>query len=312
MVISFSSASLNTTELYLSTTRSRQYRLSRLNCCDYHMEIIVQGLPMEDTGFTQKLEIKFENRKPVLVEDLSNALLSVSDQYARFVETTTTERYVTTSELFVKDVRSGSMVFDIVGVAMPIIPLLWEGGSLSEWVGVAKGTMDWLLAKKSTPPVETTKPDLQNWMAIMQPVAKDHGAQLIFSASGNATVTNNLIITSAEAGTAQKTLQRLLAEADTPANHVHRRKVMIWYQTRFDSTDTGDKVIIEDISTKPTKVIFENQAVKAAMLRGDPRFIKPWNELAYIVDVRVQTVRGVPKLYEVVDYHDEHTFDPND
>ena len=87
---------------------------------------------------------------------------------------------------------------------------------------------------------------------------------------------------------------------------------MTWYQTRFDSTDTGDKVIIEDISTKPTKVIFENQAVKTAMLRGDPRFNKPWNELAYIVDVRVQTVRGVPKLYEVVDYHDEHTFDPAD
>jgi len=88
---------------------------------------------------------------------------------------------------------------------------------------------------------------------------------------------------------------------------------MTWYQTRFDTqSDTGDKAIIEDISRKAAKVIFENNAVKSAMLRGDARFDKPWNELAYVVDVRVQTVGGIPRLYEIIDYHSEHTFDPAD
>ena len=267
---------------------------------------------MLELDFRNKLEIKFENRKPVLLDDLSNALLSVGDEYARFVEATTTERYVATNELFVKEVRTGSLVFELITVSVPVLPLLWEGGSLKEWVEVAKGTMEWLLKKSEKPPVEVSKPDLQNWNAIMEPVAKDHGSLLIFSASGSATVTNNIIITSEEAGTAQQTLRELLAKQDSPTNQIYRNKVMTWYQTRFDDSDRGDKAVIEDISKKPTKVIFENQSVKTAMLRGDPRFNRPWNELAYVVDVKVQTVRGVSKLYEVVDYHEEHTFDPNE
>jgi hypothetical protein len=267
---------------------------------------------MLEVDFVNKLEIKFENNKPVLLDDLSNALLSVSDEYARFIGATTTERYVATSELFVKEVRTGSMVFELVTAAVPIIPLLWQGGSLKEWVEVAKGTMEWLLHRSPTPPVQLTRPDLHNWNSIIEPVAKDHGSQLIFSVSDNATVVNNFIITSEEAEVAQGRLRQLIASEETPTNQIHRRKVMTWYQTRFDDTDKGDKVIIEDISRKPTKVIFENQAVKTAMLRGDARFNRPWNELAYIVDVRVQTVRGAPRLYEIVDYLYEHTFDPNE
>lgn len=85
---------------------------------------------------------------------------------------------------------------------------------------------------------------------------------------------------------------------------LHRSKrVMYWYQTKFDDeSHTGDKAVIESISKKPIKVIFENNAVKKAMLKGDSRFSKPWNELAYLVDVRVQTVRDEPKVYTIINY----------
>lgn len=46
------------------------------------------------------------------------------------------------------------------------------------------------------------------------------------------------------------------------------------------------------------------------MLKGDSRFSKPWNELAYLVDVRVQTVRDEPKVYTIINYFDDETFDP--
>ena len=88
---------------------------------------------------------------------------------------------------------------------------------------------------------------------------------------------------------------------------------MVWYQTKFDSeSHTGDKAIIEAISKKAVKVIFDNNAVKEAMLRGDERYSKPWHKLAYIVDVEVQTVNGTPKLYTVLKYYQEDTFDLDD
>ena len=88
---------------------------------------------------------------------------------------------------------------------------------------------------------------------------------------------------------------------------------MVWYQSKFDTySSTGDKAVIESISKVPVKVIFENNAVKKAMLAGDTRYLKQWHELAYIVDVIVQTVQGVPKVYTIINYHDENTFDPNE
>ena len=45
---------------------------------------------------------------------------------------------------------------------------------------------------------------------------------------------------------------------------------------------------------------------------GDERFGKSWHELAYIVDVSVQTIQGVPKVYTILNYYDDETFDPDD
>lgn len=58
---------------------------------------------------------------------------------------------------------------------------------------------------------------------------------------------------------------------------------------------TGDKATIEDITKRPLKVIFENNAVKEAMLGGDAKFKKPWHKLAYVVDVEVQTINREAK-----------------
>lgn len=88
---------------------------------------------------------------------------------------------------------------------------------------------------------------------------------------------------------------------------------MHWYQTKFDNeSHTGNKAIIESISKRPQKVIFENNAVKESMLHGDKRFNKPWQELAYVVDVEVQTVNGEPKMYTVLRYYPDQTIDPNE
>lgn len=147
----------------------------------------------------KKLEITFKNNHPVVLNDLSLSLFSVGQQYERFIESSTTAAYGPSPELFVKEVHTGSLVFEVVSQTMPIIPLIWAGGSLSEWVEVAKDTFDWLTGKLAAPPLEMSKPDLQQWNHIVEPVVKDNGSQLIFNVSDNGKVVNHFHFNSEQA-----------------------------------------------------------------------------------------------------------------
>jgi hypothetical protein len=259
----------------------------------------------------KKLEIKINNTKPVALEDLALSLLSFNHQFHKFVESETNKETDVGSELLIKEVRSGSIIIELVSHAAPILPLLWEGGSLSEWAKVVKDTCSWLLGKIDRPPKEMTKQDLQEWNKFVEPVAKDNGSQMNINVSNGGIVINQITINSTEANAMQNKISKAIENLDTPEENIHNRKVMYWYQTKFDpNSDTGNKAIIDDISKSGLKVIFENNAVKESMLHVDLKFGKPWQELAYVVDVKIETVRGVPKMYKVLKYYPEFTFDP--
>lgn len=266
-----------------------------------------------ELDFNDKLQITINNTKPVVLTDLTMALLGVGQQFERFMQNEAPEQPPAGSELFIKEVRSGSIVVELVAQAIPVIPLLWQGGSIVEWVGYAKSVLDWLNGQQSQPPKDVTKQDLKQWSNILEPVAKDHGSQLNFTVSSGGQVINQFFINSEQANAAQNAIRREIGLLAEPDDHTQRKRVMTWYQTKFDdSSQTGNKAVIESISKSPVKVIFENNAVKKALMAGDTRFSKSWNELAYIVDVKVQTVQGVPKVYTVINYYDEDTFDPAD
>lgn len=266
-----------------------------------------------ELDFNDKLQITINNTKPVILTDLTMALLGVGQQFERFIENEAPEQHQTSSELFIKEVRSGSIIVELVAQAIPVIPLLWQGGSIVEWVGYAKSVIEWLNGKQSQPPKDVTKQDLKQWSNILEPVAKDNGSQLNFTVSSGGQVINQFFINSEQANAAQNAIRREIGLLNEPDDHTQRKRVMTWYQTKFDdASQTGNKAVIESISKSPVKVIFENNAVKKALMAGDTRFSKPWNELAYIVDVKVQTVQGAPKVYTVINYYDEDTFDPSE
>jgi hypothetical protein len=75
---------------------------------------------------------------------------------------------------------------------------------------------------------------------------------------------------------------------------------MYWWQTRNDTSQTGDRAIIESISTKPVKVILESEQIKANMLKLDENLFKH----AFIIDVDVETIEGRVAFYKVIDVHE--------
>ena len=266
-----------------------------------------------ELDFSSKLEITINNKRPVVLTDLTLALLGVAQQYAKFIENETNEQHHAGTELYIKEVRSGSIVVELIAQAIPVVPLLWHGGSLLEWADHARDIVLWVSGKLSNPPKDVSKQDLQQWHNILEPIAKDQGSQMNIAVSDGGKVIQQFFINSEQANAAQNGIRRQLEYLDEPDDHTQRKRVMVWYQTKFDDqSPTGDRAVIESISKTPIKVIFENNAVKKAMLAGDERYRKPWHELAYLVDVRVQTVQGVPKVYTIINYHDEETFDPSE
>lgn len=266
-----------------------------------------------DIDFNTKLQITIKNQKPVVLTDLTLSLLAINQQFQRFIESETNQDYDASSELYIKEVRTGSIIVELVTQTLPILPLVWTGGSLAEWVTQAQGIINWLLNKSADKPKDLSKKDYQQWQSILSPIAKDNGSQLNFTVSDGGQVINQFFINSTDAEKAQLSINNKLRELEEPNDHIQRKKVMVWYQTKFDrESHTGDKVVIEAISKKPVKVVFENNSVKEKMLKGDSRFDKPWHELAYLVDIEIQTINDVPKLYTILRYFEDDTFDPNE
>ena len=171
----------------------------------------------------KKLEIKINNENPVSLKDLSMSLLSFNHQFHKFVESETDRETEIGTELLIREVRKGSIIIELVSQSAPIVPLLWEGGTLSQWSNVIQGVCAWLLGKADKPPKELTKQDLQEWNKFVEPVAKDHGSQMNINVSDGGTVVNNFTINSTEANAIQNEISKKIEQLDEPEDHIHRR-----------------------------------------------------------------------------------------
>lgn len=95
-------------------------------------------------------------------------------------------------------------------------------------------------------------------------------------------------------------------------NNDYRKQVFYWHQVKLDdSLSLGSRGAIESIKKAPVKVIFDNEEIKRAMTSNDERFSKPWQDLAYLVDVEVSTIKDIVKAYKIMRVYTEDTFDPD-
>lgn len=267
---------------------------------------------MLEIDMNKKLEVKINNQQPVGLKDLTISLLSFQGQFQRFVEVEA-KGYEVGTDLMIKEVRRGSIVIELVAQAAPVLPLLWDGGTLVQWCKFVEDTAKWFLGEIGKQPAAYTKKDLQDWNSFVEPIAKDEGSSLNMSFSDCGTVIQNINISSPDAKQIQNRISELIREQEEPNSNVHKKKVMYWYQAKFDAkASTGNKAIIDDISPKSHKVIFADDDVKTQMMRPHETFDKAWQDLAYVVDVEVQTVRGSVGSYKVLKFYPDDTFDPFD
>lgn len=254
-------------------------------------------------GAEVNLTIEIKNEVPVELTDLTKSFLSLADEYKRFVAKYEHPLVSDDIRLYVKEIRSGSIVAVLMPYAVAALPIMENANTViefCEYLKTAYGYFTGKLREKPQPALE--KVNFQNLSNIIEPIAKDSGSQMNINATLNFNAPVTLNLNSMEANAAQNAIQRDLEAMSEPVTGIHERVLLYWYQARNDpESQKGDRAIIESLHPNSVKAIFATESVKAKMLYGEENPFK----YAYIVDVAVETVGGGPALYKIISVYDK-------
>ena len=256
----------------------------------------------QDGGPGTSLTVEIQNTRPIELLDFTAALLAVAEQFRAFVRRRAQPFIDDDYRLFVKEVRTGSIVAELVSYATqlpmlaPATPLIVQyAAELGDWFEFFKGVKDASELKEFL--LGTTKRDLQQVAQVIEPVAKDSGSQINFIAKDGGSIVNHFHISSLQANAVQNSIRRQIEALPETRSGRYEDQVLAIYQVRDDAADKpGDRAIIERIDRRPVKLRFASDEVKDALLDTPENLFKR----LFIVDVDVTEVGGRPVLYRVL------------
>lgn len=249
-----------------------------------------------------KMTIEIKNTKPVELIDLTQSLTSIADEYRKFLVTSECSVDPDGVKLYIKEIRGGSIITELQANSPYPLPFIENAATIIQYAEYLKKLYDYLAGRTGKPEKPIDKQTFQNMSNIIEPIAKDNGSQFNIGAiTINGDVKVSIHLNSLEANAVQNTVRREIEKLKEPDTGIHEQVLMYLYQARNDiSSTTGDKAIIESIHTGPVKTIFIDDKIKAKALSDKSNLFKK----AFIVDVSVETIAGVPKLYKVSEIHD--------
>lgn len=256
-------------------------------------------------GIPRDAPLRFEllNSAPVDLLDLTKALTAFGEAYKDYVVQSGHDLPDSNVRLFVKEIRSGSIIADLASMADQASFLLKYGEVLGGFVTHIDQILKYFLHNVEQAKIPDDKPTRRQAALvydIMEPVAKDGGANLnisINNATGPITINN---YSSMQANAIQNNARRYIGR-QIPTTQVYQNQLLRLHQVRgVASSSVGDRGIIEEISNLPVKLQFVSEAVKAQIID------KPENpfQQIFLVDVEAKASEGRVRLYRVLDVKD--------
>jgi len=254
------------------------------------------------------LTFRFENSHPVELADLTASLQAVARRFSRYVSQNDFDLDENSVKLYVRRISEGSIVVDLTNYAVA------HAGEVAAYVGAAAGGVtiaqtnavvtfaknirDGLnyLVGRGAKPEDMPTSELKDLSKIVEPAAKDGRGNVQITATDGATVQVSVSFDSVEANAIQNRAEREIADRREPVQTTYRRVLMYWHQASKTPGSRSDKAVIEKISDKPLKVLFDDDAlIKEKMLSGKDN---PFN-IGFLVDVELITKQGRPVAYQV-------------
>ena len=249
-----------------------------------------------------KLRLEIRNNRPVDLLYLTHSFISLANEYKGFLGGYGID-YNMKTRLYVREIRTGSIITDLVDLTPVAFAFLEHANTFVSFVSYAKSTYEYFTKKTREKPKEFNKDELKNFDCIIDPIAKDNGGQLNISSlriEGDVVI-NNFSITTQDAQEAQNTIRKEIQNLDTPKIATYTKVVLYMYRAVNDPNRSGDKGIIESISEKPLKLIWDDAAFKEQIINADTNFFS----VSFLVDCEVHTVRGgEPIAYKITKIHE--------
>jgi hypothetical protein len=273
------------------------------------------------------LIVKLDRRGPIELDELASSLAALSRLYARHYGEPLDTVEARSPRLYVKRLETGSLIAYLA----PLVPMFGQVVEIMNTTNVVRDFTRFLgehikvfTGQKPSEPKAELKPpsrdDMKDIKEFLRPVAAQTQASLKLKAArfrkkkaDGEEVSVEYEFTSDEINVAtlriDRDLEILQPQLESPSSDrhaTHREKLMYFEQASRRIAkkrgQTGDKVVIQDITDKPIKVYFPEGAadIKRTILEGTEN---PFSK-GYIVDVAVQYVGDEPKLYNVLRLHD--------
>lgn len=263
-------------------------------------------------GGEPHIVLTIKTRAPIELGDFVGAFVSLGDEYERYIRATNPD-LAAEAQLFVREVRPGSIVADLVpwlSLAVPFIDSMDKMLIVDRFVRVWGGRFQALLGRGKEPP-PATRPELKDWADAVRAIATDANGSLTLEAAifedKKEKVGAAFKFTTPEARQALTEIERRQRELEA-TDHTDRERVLMRF-TRSDIGDvtvgkrSGERIVIEEIFDRPLALIYGSdlaeQRIKHEIREADENVYKK----GFVVDVNIRSSAGKPVAYAVTNVH---------
>ncbi len=265
------------------------------------------------------LTLKIDNSQPIELSDFVGAFTSLAREYRSQIRDN--PDYEDDAQIFVKEVRKGSIIADLMPVIASTAPIVAQYADQAwqaiEFVNKWEERISGLIAGNA--PKDAQKSDLDTFSNAVAAIARDPDASSTLEAAtfedGERQVRAAFKFNSKQAVAAEKTLKSAYKQLEQEKTDNRERVLMIF--TRSDVKDapndkrSGERVVIEEISKKDLAIMYASdlakERIKHEVREADDNIFKK----GFVVDVIVVSRNNRPvaykitEVYEVIDLPDE-------
>jgi hypothetical protein len=259
------------------------------------------------------IEMTLQTSQPIEVADFVSAFTALSNQYAKYM----TSEYPTLAEestVYVREVRSGSIVADLVPWALARLPSVIAAMDqlliVERFVSIYGRRLNVFFSDNASGSHDS-RSDLKDFMGQVAAIANDPNGksaiEAVYFEGDEKRVKAALKFNTSQARTATRAIEERRTALENKSDADYQRVLMVFYQSNIKDTTlgvrTGERVLIEDISPDDRPLIYASklaeEQIKHEIREAEDNVYKK----GFIVDVNVELRRGKPIGYRVTNLH---------
>lgn len=164
-----------------------------------------------------RLIIEIKNEYPIELTDLTKSFSSLANEFTNYVSKTGDNILNREAKLYVKEIKSGSVICELVEMAtIGVIPFVENINTVVGFGEYVSKAFNFFLGKHKDKPKEISQSNLKDLSQILNPIAKDSGSQINISTTVNGNVHLHINLSSIEANAVQNVIDRDIEKSKTP------------------------------------------------------------------------------------------------